>query len=252
MKLIICGKGGSGKSTLTAMLAHEYARKNFRVLVVDTDESNIGLHRLIGIDAPVDLMEYFGGRPGMKEKIMAAAPDYAKVKLIEEPWKFDSIPADYVSRKDNIALVSIGKIQHSGEGCACPMGMLSRQFLQSLQLAENDIVITDTEAGIEHFGRGIDEEADGILMVLDPSFESVGLAEKITTITDGMGISLYFILNRVNSEMSATIRKKLSKPANIIAEIPDDPEILSTALSGDAITRQYAPIEALVKEIPYN
>ena len=246
MKLIICGKGGSGKSTLTALLAHEYARKNFRVLVIDTDESNIGLHRLIGIDAPIDLMDYFGGRPGMKEKIMAAAPDYASVKLIEEPWTLDSIPSDFVSRKDNVSLVSIGKIQHSGEGCACPMGMLSRQFLKSLQLTENDIVITDTEAGIEHFGRGIDEEADGILMVLDPSFESVALAEKIATITDGMNIPLYYVLNRVNTEISAAIRKKLSKPDNVIAEIPENTAILSFGLSGEPLSQDYPFIQPIV------
>jgi len=62
MKITICGKGGSGKSSVAALLAREYARRNRAVLVVDTDESNLGLHRLLGTDAPPDLMGYFGAR----------------------------------------------------------------------------------------------------------------------------------------------------------------------------------------------
>ena len=104
MKLVVCGKGGSGKSTLTSLLAQEYARKNNRVLVVDTDESNSGLHRLLGTDAPRDLMEYFGGRQGMSEKIKAAAPDYTKVVLIDKPWNLDTIPEEYVTKKGNISM----------------------------------------------------------------------------------------------------------------------------------------------------
>jgi len=247
--MVVCGKGGSGKSTLTAMLAHEYARKNHRVLVIDTDESNLGLHRLIGSDAPDDLMNYFGGREGMKEKIMAAAPDYGSVKLIDEPWTLDTLPDAFVSKKGGISLVSIGKIHHSGEGCACPMGMLSRQFLKCLNLDANDIVITDTEAGIEHFGRGIDEEADCIIMVLDPSFESISLAEKISQMTKGMNSPLYYVLNRVSPEISASIRNSLSDPENIIAEIPEDSTILKAGLSGMPLMQEYSPINAVISAI---
>ena len=43
MKIAVCGKGGSGKSTVTALLAKELARKGKPVLVIDSDESNYGL-----------------------------------------------------------------------------------------------------------------------------------------------------------------------------------------------------------------
>ena len=40
MKISVCGKGGSGKSTIVSLLAHQSAARGFRTLVVDADESN--------------------------------------------------------------------------------------------------------------------------------------------------------------------------------------------------------------------
>ena len=40
MKLILCGKGGCGKSTIATLLARSYAADGKQVLVVDSDESN--------------------------------------------------------------------------------------------------------------------------------------------------------------------------------------------------------------------
>ena len=50
MKIVICGKGGSGKSTISALLAREIAEKGNEVLVVDTDESNFGLYKQLGFE----------------------------------------------------------------------------------------------------------------------------------------------------------------------------------------------------------
>jgi len=55
MKLIVCGKGGSGKSVISALLAKDLAKRGYKVLVIDNDESNFGLHHLLGMEIPEDL-----------------------------------------------------------------------------------------------------------------------------------------------------------------------------------------------------
>ena len=52
MKVMICGKGGSGKSTVTVLLARALRAAGKSVLVVDADESNLCLHRLLGASLP--------------------------------------------------------------------------------------------------------------------------------------------------------------------------------------------------------
>uniref|UniRef100_UPI001BD2528A nucleotide-binding protein n=1 Tax=Methanospirillum sp. TaxID=45200 RepID=UPI001BD2528A len=72
MKMVVCGKGGSGKSTVTALLAQEWALTGKDVMIVDTDESNIGLHRFLGVNPPTDLMDQMGGKKEVMEKMMSA------------------------------------------------------------------------------------------------------------------------------------------------------------------------------------
>jgi len=86
MKIAVCGKGGSGKSTISALLAKEMA-KTKNVLVLDTDESNYGLHSQLGMAAPKDLMEYFGGKTGFKEK-QRAAPKKTQVLGACSQWGY--------------------------------------------------------------------------------------------------------------------------------------------------------------------
>ena len=67
MKLIVCGKGGSGKSTVSALLASAYVRRGRNVLVVDSDESNFGLHKQLGLPLPEDFTHFFGHKKGIFE-----------------------------------------------------------------------------------------------------------------------------------------------------------------------------------------
>ena len=60
------------------------------------------------------------------------------------------------------------------------MGTVISQFIANLQLSDDEIAIMDMEAGIEHFGRGIDNHIDVILMMIDPSYESLRLSSKVS------------------------------------------------------------------------
>jgi len=62
MEVLVFGKGGSGKSTIVALLAKAFVKRGFMVLVIDSDKSNITLHKMIGVDAPSStLMDYLNG-----------------------------------------------------------------------------------------------------------------------------------------------------------------------------------------------
>ena len=154
MKVLVCGKGGSGKSTVAALLAKSMARRGYGVLVVDSDESNYGLHRQLGMELPSSLMDHFGGKKKMMEKMRRSFTEGEQISLFDEKWTLATIPADATTVKDGIKLLAIGKIHDFGEGCACPMGALSKKFLDNLSVGAEAIEKNDTEAGIEHFGRG--------------------------------------------------------------------------------------------------
>jgi len=196
MKIAVCGKGGSGKSTIVALLANEARGKDYKVLVVDSDESNSGLYRMLGFDhPPVPLMELVGGKKGLKEKM--AQPNIFAASHIS----LEDISPQHLARKDGLMLISIGKILQSLEGCACPMGVLSREFLKKLVLKPDELAIVDMEAGVEHFGRRVETSIDSVLIVVEPPLESVEVAQKIYYLAQGMGIrNIWTVLNKATSD----------------------------------------------------
>jgi CO dehydrogenase maturation factor len=230
MKISICGKGGSGKSTIVALLANEAQARGYRVLVVDSDESNSGLFRMLGFDRPpVPLMELVGGKKGLKRKMSQTNI------LSENQIATTRIPGQYLLQKNGLKLVAIGKILQSLEGCACPMGVLSREFLKKLALETDELAIVDMEAGVEHFGRGVDTSIDSVLVVVEPPMESVNVAQKIHDLASGIGIkNVWAVMNKVPSEETA-IRLKAEleeRRIEMVGCIYFDANIFSSSLDG--------------------
>jgi len=230
MKISVCGKGGSGKSTVVALLANEARTKGYRVLVVDSDESNSGLFSMLGFDyPPVPLMELVGGKKSLQQK-MGQPSVLAESRIVLE-----DLPSKYLVQKDGLTLVGIGKILQSLEGCACPMGVLSREFLKKLALAEDDLVIVDMEAGVEHFGRGVETSIDSVLIVVEPPLESVNVGQKIHDLASGIGISnVWAVLNKVPSgDIATRLEAELQeRQIEVVGCIYFDADVFSSSIDG--------------------
>ena len=233
MKLMICGKGGSGKSTITALLAREYAAEGKRVVVLDTDVSNVGLHRILGTAAPPDLTGYFSGKRSMREAMRNARQNgIPRGTPLLGTWTFDTIPPEYLSENGGVALVSVGKIRDAPQFGKGRWIGLARQFLAGLDLAADDRVIIDTDAGVEHLARKMGEACDAILMVVDPSYESICLAATVSGMADQVHVPVYFVLNKTDARSSAFLRNALPDSFRIIADFGQDRAILEAGFTG--------------------
>jgi CO dehydrogenase maturation factor len=238
-KIAVCGKGGSGKSVLVRLLAEGLRRRGRRVLVIDSDESNTGLFRLLGFEkAPGSLIDLLGGKKQLEAKleeaIRAGTPEM-QVDLVRQEMQLEDIPSEFLVEKDGIRLVNIGKILMALEGCACPMGIVSRSFLKRLRLAPDEVAVVDMEAGVEHFGRGVETSIDCVLVVVEPSLDSLEVAEKIHELSGQINISdVWAVLNKVPSEKVAQkLTAALDKAGiSVIGAIHLDNEIFESSLEG--------------------
>jgi len=240
MKICVCGKGGSGKSTVLTLLAQAFKACGQDPIVLDSDESNSSLFWMLGFERPPrPLMDFVGGKKNVQQKMLArfSQGESEPAMSIWEMGKItaQSLPSDYMAEKDGFRLVATGKIHQALEGCACAMGTVTREFLKKFQPAENEIMLVDMEAGIEHFGRGVETSVDRVISVVEPSLESVSLAKKIMDLTQATGASFYgAVLNKISSlEQENRLKKKLTElGVPIIGTIPFHDAIQSACLEG--------------------
>lgn len=232
-KIAVCGKGGSGKTTAVALLTLAFKEAGRSVIVIDADESNPGLGRMLGtMGDPRPLSELFD-------------PD----GLFAERGRFrmDDIPAGFVSAVDGIRFLAVGKILDPFQGCACSMAESARQVVEKLDLQEGELLILDMEAGMESFGRGVERHADTILIVVEPSFESITVAGRIAQMAQGMGIGrIGAILNKVSSqELASRTDKELEKlGVKVFGKISYSRELAEAAFEGGPVKNGAAVKEA--------
>ncbi len=246
MKIAVCGKGGSGKSTVTVLLAKELARKGKPVLVIDSDESNYGLSRQLGMEVPADFTAYFGGKEKALQDMMLSNFTH---QFFDGTWTLKDIPESYCSEKDGVKLMASGKIHTANEGCACTMGNVISQFIDHLILLRDEYALMDMEAGIEHFGRGIDNGVDQILMVVEPSYESLALTGKILELGQSIGKPVCFVLNKVDDENQEWMRENICEGAEVVCALPSEKKISAAGLRGTELQDQYDAIANLAEAL---
>jgi CO dehydrogenase maturation factor len=102
------------------------------------------------------------------------------------------------------------------------------------------------EAGVEHFGRGIETSIDEVLAVVEPSFESLELALRIKELAAGAGVNkTWAVLNKINSdEIAARLKKELGKRGmDVIGVVHHDPKIFEACLEGHRLGEEVASNE---------
>lgn len=224
MKLAFAGKGGAGKTTLTAWLGDFLARSGENVWLVDADTA-LSLGQASGLlraELPVPLIER---KDLIEERIRATGdtllnltPEVSDLpEALSVPLHLGATP--FAGKEPGQKrLLLMGAVNSAGSGCACEANALLKALLAHLVLERGEWVLVDLEAGLEHLGRGTAMFVDGLVVVSEPSLRSLETAAEVGRMASELGISRQaLVLNRASANDVSHIA---SLPPRLLAALP--------------------------------
>ncbi len=212
VKIAISGKGGVGKTTLTAMLAYLFAKDGYSVTAIDCD-SSINLPTVLGIEGEIKPMSEL-------EKVIEERVKGPFGTFRYNP-KVDDIFEKYSKKNEfGVRVLALGTIEKGGEGCFCPQNAFLRAILRHAIFREKDVLLLDMEAGIEHLGRGTARGVDLLIAVVEPGMRSVETLKRIEKLASDLGIEKIGVV--INKYIEAEGTRKLLEGIDkeILGKIP--------------------------------
>lgn len=188
-RVLVAGKGGVGKTTLSAALCLLAAGEGRRVLAVDQDaQQNLAYSlgypperaaALRPITQELDYVEEkVGARPGHGwGGLMSLNPDVSDVTE-----RFG------VRISANLHLLVMGGVVQASTGCLCPENSLLGSLVRFLNSQEDDLIVMDAQAGLEPFGRTVADGFHTALVVSEPTFNSLQVAGRVAQLSREMGM----------------------------------------------------------------
>ncbi len=227
-RILVAGKGGVGKTTLSAALCLLGARDGRRVLAVDQDAQqnlaySLGYPRdkareLRPITQELDYIEQrTGARPGGGwGGLINLNPDVSDVTE-----RFG------VRIRENLDLLVMGGVVQASTGCLCPENSLLGALVRFLNSREDDLIVMDAQAGLEPFGRTVAEGFGTCLVVSEPTFNSLQVASRVAQLSRGLGLRrVDLVLNKCQDEGDERKARELTETKfDRVHLLPWDPAV---------------------------
>lgn len=225
MKLAVSGKGGVGKTTIAAALVKSFARTHQLVCAIDGDPDAC-LAAAIGI--PIEVAARIRPVAEMKELIRARSGGGPIYRL--NP-RVDDVVENHAIRLGNIRFLRMGEVKKGNSECYCRENTFLRALVSSLLLDQDEAVIMDMGAGIEHLTRGTAGDVDLMLVVVEPSRSSINTARHIRKMAEELGIKkTRSIGNKIRSERERKFIAESFQNGELLGFVGYDESIWESAM----------------------
>jgi len=252
LKIAISGKGGVGKTTLSAFLVRWFAEAGNSVLAIDADP-DANLAHALGIEGASTLMPISQMKELISERTEAVPGTYGGFFKLNP--KVDDLPERLSVRQgDNIRLMVMGGVKKGGTGCVCPESVLLKNLVQHLILRRDEVVIMDMEAGVEHLGRATSKYVDWLITVVEPGQRSIETAARIKELGKDIGLTRFGLVgNKVRNEADRAFLRKVLSGQLILGFIPYDDQIIEADLraefAGNVNPQTKTSLEKIIKNL---
>lgn len=232
MKLAVTGKGGVGKTTLSAGLATLFARDGRSVVAIDADpDTNLAL-ALGVLPSDAERIVPLSERSDLIRERMGAAGGEGGGFVTLNP-RVDDIAESYGIDAQGVRLLVLGAVRKGGSGCACPENVLLQALFDHLIVDSREVVIADMEAGIEHLGRGTARGVDMLIVVAEPTRAAIHTAQTIARLARDVGIErLGLVVNKVRAAAQAEQVAGAVGDIPLLGELPWYDDVAAAAFEG--------------------
>jgi len=225
--IAISGKGGSGKTTIAAMIIRYFLERagGGAVLAVDADPNScLGL--TLGVEPA-------GTVADIREEARTKAPTSSgmdKVRTVEYGIQ------QAITESEGFDLLTMGRPE--GQGCYCAVNNLLRRFLDGLG-SRYRYVIIDNEAGMEHLSRRTTNHVDLLCIVAEPTPIGSVTAQRIFDLAKKLPIRVKqtgVIWNKaVDNNNTDPIEQKTANMIETLGHIPYDTAVFESSMQGKTI-----------------
>jgi CO dehydrogenase maturation factor len=238
------GKGGTGKTTISAMLLDEIARHDYKgkVLAIDGDPA-MTLAMTLWLEPPsATLADIRDNTPFNARQIRGLPPGMSPTQFVLKQLKTREVIAGRKLRGMAFDLMAMG--HGEGPGCYCSVNQALTGALAAVR-AEYDLIIIDNEAGLEHISRYRLPQVDWLLLVLTPGQSSWAVANRIRHTAETLGMEIgqtWELYNQVSTRRGINQEQF---PVNASQTL-----MLPACESIAALDRQGGPLPVLVEDHP--
>lgn len=219
MKIAVVGKGGSGKTTTSAILARTLGRSGRSILALDCDSNpNLGISLGLGEDATERLVSVRDAVDAGEREHASSADDLVERFGVDAP--------------DGVRLAVVSAIQNPEPGCPC-CGISPEQLLGRLARPDR-VVVADFEAGLGTVLRLGADPVDVVVVVVEPTSKSLEVGRRAAESVHAAGLGRVVVAaSRVRDDQDAS-RMRAAFPGLDLVMVPDDPAIVSAERRGVA------------------
>ena len=257
-RLAVAGKGGVGKTTLVALLAELLARRGYQVLAADEDpQMNLALSLGVSLEEAEKIVPLSHNKAYIEEKT-GTKPDSGWGGLLRlNPDVSDVVRRFGLQLKPNLSLLAMGSVDQAASGCLCPQNNLLKAVMRFIVLKPGEIILVDTQAGPEHFGRGVLKGFSLLLVVTEPTSTALQVAQKSMTFARQLAIPhRKLVVNKVRGEEDRNRVKTFMKRSGLESPathfLPYTADLLALEPSVKPILSREGEFTEAIKELFYD